>query len=312
MSGNSMLARMQASAPGGRMVLFPKSGARLHAMVTSAGYDCCADAAYEWHGLRRGSVPYVLLQHTIAGCGRLRYGETRHELRPGQTMLLRFPHDNRYWVARGETWEFFWLCLNGREVLRIWRDAMAGHGPVVTLGAAAVERMAEFCLAVRQGEASSPARASAIAYQVAMVLGDELLPWGDVPARAKRPDAIGRVVSFAQTRPGQRLDVAALASAAGYSRHHFSRLFSASEGVSPARYVLRLRMEEAVSALRSSPSPIKTVAQLCGFADANYFAKVFRRSFGMSPRDFRRSGMFWPSAAPADTIPARVSRTTGG
>src|SRR5882724_7377309 len=112
-------------------------------------------------------------------------------------------------------------------------------------------------------------------------ISDEMLPWGDVPARAKRPDAIGRVVSFAQARPGQRLDVAALASAAGYSRHHFSRLFRASEGASPACVVLRLRMEEAVSALRSSQSPIKAVAELCGFADANYFAKVFRRSFGM-------------------------------
>ena len=294
MSGNSMLVRMQGSPPGGRMVLFPKSGARLHAMVTSAGYDRCADPAYDWHGLRRGSIPYVLLQHTIAGRGLLRYGGVRHELRPGQTMLLRFPHDNRYWVARGDVWEFFWLCLNGREVLRIWRDAMAIHGPVVTLGNAAVERMAELCLAVLQGDATSPARASAFAYQAAMALADELLPWGEVPVRAKRPDAISKVVSFAQSHPGERLDVAALAAAAGYSRHHFSRIFSASVGTSPARYMLRMRMEEAVTVLRSSPSPIKAVARSCGFADANYFAKAFRRSFGMSPRDFRQSGMFWP------------------
>src|SRR6516164_109833 len=98
MSGNFMLERMRVMAPARRMVVFPKSGARLHAMVTSAGYDRCADPRYDWHGLRRGSMPYVLLQHTIAGGGLLRYDRTRHELRPGQTMLLRFPHDNRYWV----------------------------------------------------------------------------------------------------------------------------------------------------------------------------------------------------------------------
>jgi AraC-like DNA-binding protein len=298
MSGNFMLERIRTTAPGRRMIVFPKSGARLHAMVTSAGYDRCADPRYDWHGLRRGSMPYVLLQHTIAGRGLLRYGRTRGELRPGQTMLLRFPHDNRYWVPRGEVWEFFWLCLNGREVLRIWRDAMAMHGPIVTLGEGTVQRMAELCLAVLQDEASSPARASAIAYQAAMALADELLPWGEAPARARRPDAVGKVVTLAQTSLGERLDVAALASAAGYSRYHFSRLFSASEGMSPARYIRRLRMEEAVSALRSTQSTIKTVARACGFADANYFAKAFRRSFGMSPRDFRRSGMFWPAGAP--------------
>ena len=88
-------------------------------------------------------------------------------------------------------------------------------------------------------------------------------------------------------RPSARLDVGSLANAAGYSRHHFSRLFGASEGVSPARYLARLRLEEAASALRMTTAPIKTVAQDCGFKDPSYFAKVFTRTYGMTPRQYR-------------------------
>jgi AraC family transcriptional regulator len=97
------------------------------------------------------------------------------------------------------------------------------------------------------------------------------------------------------------LDVERMARAAGYSRHHFSRLFSEAEGVPPARYLLRLRMEQAARLLRLEPDPIKVVAQRCGFDDPNYFTKVFRRFFGVGPRDFRTSGMFagTPSNAPA-------------
>lgn len=295
MSGDSMLTQLRRLAPGTRTVKFPKSGARLHAMVTSAGYDHCSDPAYDWHGLRRGDAPYVLLQQTIGGRGQLRFGRERHALLPGHMMLLQFPHDNRYWLARGDTWEFFWLCLNGREVLRIWREIMTSRSPVAELDPAAVERLAGLTLSVLQGGASTPARASGIAYAAAMEVADALMPWS-AQVNAGRPEAVSRAVSWVEARRSKdagakRVDVAALAKAAGYSRYHFTRVFIESEGVSPARYLLLQRMEEAVAALRTSPSPIKTIAQRCGFADANYFAKVFRRTYGMSPRAFRASGM---------------------
>jgi AraC-like DNA-binding protein len=298
MSGDSMLARLQALGPGARTVSFAKSGARLHAMVTSAGYDRCSDPTYDWHGLRRGDAPYVLLQHTIAGRGQLRFGRQRHALLPGRTMLLQFPHDNRYWLERGDSWEFFWLCLNGREVLRVWRDAMASSGPVCAFAPGAVERLAGLALSVMQGSSDTPARASAIAYTAAMEVADTLMPWG-VQASAGRPEAVRRAVSLAQARRDQgsvagRVDVAALAAAAGYSRYHFTRVFTESEGMSPARYLLQQKMDEAVAALRTSPSPIKTIALRCGFADPNYFSKVFRRTFGISPRVFRAMGMNGP------------------
>jgi AraC-like DNA-binding protein len=290
--GHSMLSALRERAPGGVSVVFPKDRYRLHAMVTSAGYDRCTDPGYDWHGLRRGDAPFVLLQHTIGGRGHLRVERRRWELRPGQTMLLRFPQDNRYWLGRNPEWEFFWLCLNGREVLRVWREVIAAHGPVVTLPEAAVERLAASCLSALQGEAASPARASALAYGAAMGLAEELLPWGEMPAASPRPAAIERAVSLCAGQPAERIDVARMAKASGYSRYHFSRVFAAHEGTTPARYLLRLRMEEAARLLHVEEAPVKVIAQRCGFDDANYFAKVFRRFYGIGPRDFRRSGMY--------------------
>lgn len=240
--------------------------------------------------MRRGTGPYVLLQHTISGHGRLCFAGAPYRLRAGQTMLLRFPHDHRYWLPRGSEWEFFWLCLSGREVLRIWRDAIAAHGPVVQLSTTTLDQIAGLCASVLDGAASSPARASAIAYNAAMLLADELLPTPEMSNGAAWPGGIGRAVSLAQVASTERPNVAALAETAGYSRHHFSRVFRASEGVSPARYVLRWRMDEAVVMLRSGVLPIKTVARRCGFQDPNYFGKVFRRLFGVTPGQFRHGG----------------------
>ncbi|TIP31387.1 MAG: helix-turn-helix domain-containing protein, partial [Mesorhizobium sp.] len=37
---------------------------------------------------------------------------------------------------------------------------------------------------------------------------------------------------------------------------------------------------------------VKEVAVLCGFEDANYFSKVFRRCYGINPTQFRTTGMY--------------------
>ena len=139
---------------------------------------------------------------------------------------------------------------NGRETVRIWRDVLALHGPVVRLAPAALDKVAGYAWSVMQGEASSPARASAIAYACAMAVADELLPWGEALGQGTAAGRIGRAVSLIHARPSAPLEVAALARAAGYSKHHFSRLFAASEGAPPARYLARLRLEEAAAALR--------------------------------------------------------------
>ncbi|MEM8915657.1 MAG: AraC family ligand binding domain-containing protein, partial [Pseudomonadota bacterium] len=132
-------------------------------MTTSAGCERVENKHYDWNGLRRGPAEFVLIQHTISGRGHMRFEDDRHILGPGDTMLLRFPHRNRYWLQQGDVWEFFWLCLNGREVLRIFRQMMAGSGPVVRLPEVAVNRLAGLCTTVVDGEAATPARASAIA-----------------------------------------------------------------------------------------------------------------------------------------------------
>ena len=298
MSSVSVLKTLQAHGSAAVSLAFPKDRFRLHAMLTSAGYDLCRDRVYDWHGLKRGEAPFVLLQHTVSGRGQLRCGGRRFTLRAGQTMLLSFPDDNRYWLARGDQWEFFWLCLNGREVLRLWQE-LARCGPVVELAPGDVERLAACCLSLLRGEVRAPARASAMAYEVSMHLADALLSWGEVRTVSKRPAAIERAISLCQGNPAELLDVDRLARAAGYSRYHFTRLFTEAEGVPPARYLLRLRMERAARLLQMGQDPIKVVARSCGFEDANYFTKVFRRFFGIGPRDFRTSGMFAGASPPS-------------
>ncbi len=98
----------------------------------------------------------------------------------------------------------------------------------------------------------------------------------------------------------QPLPVNELAQLSGLSRAHFSRVFAAQQGVPPAQFVLQKRLDRAVKLLTMAADlPVKDISGMCGFDDPNYFAKVFRRGFGVSPTELRTTGMY--SSLPAQT-----------
>lgn len=89
-------------------------------------------------------------------------------------------------------------------------------------------------------------------------------------------------------RPGPSPSVAELAALCGISARHLHRQFLALTGKTVADYIEATRIEEAKRLLGHGDRPIKAVAEACGFAHANSFARAFRRSTGLSPLAFRQ------------------------
>ena len=86
----------------------------------------------------------------------------------------------------------------------------------------------------------------------------------------------------------EEFDLEQLAAQAGLSKFHFHRLFTRATGVSPAKYQLNARMNEARRRLRETKESIIAVALDLGYASPSHFAQVFRREAGMTPSEYRR------------------------
>jgi AraC-like DNA-binding protein len=79
-----------------------------------------------------------------------------------------------------------------------------------------------------------------------------------------------------------------LASRVGLSRTAFAERFRQAVGDTPLQYLRTVRMQHAVRLLSTTSQSLEQVAVGVGYQDAFSFSKVFKRSVGMSPRDFRR------------------------
>ncbi len=82
----------------------------------------------------------------------------------------------------------------------------------------------------------------------------------------------------------------------GLTRHRLDQVFRAREGVSPAEYLNRLRLDEAARALRETSRSSLDIAQSLGFESPSAFADFFKKRAGASPRAFRKGELSLPKS----------------
>jgi AraC family transcriptional regulator len=90
--------------------------------------------------------------------------------------------------------------------------------------------------------------------------------------------------SFVQPPP-----LADIAAEAGVHPSHLARTFRNHYGCTIGEYARRLRVQDAMTRLRSSEDPLADIAHLTGFADQAHFTRQFRRATGQTPGQFRRA-----------------------
>lgn len=107
-----------------------------------------------------------------------------------------------------------------------------------------------------------------------------------IPKAKLSSKQLADVIEAARLQLGTDLSLSQLAEVAQVSEFHFSRLFKNTTGMAPHQFVLRLRLERALSLIKTGQLSLSGVAVAAGFFDQAHFSNVFKRAFGMTPRAF--------------------------
>jgi AraC-like DNA-binding protein len=101
-------------------------------------------------------------------------------------------------------------------------------------------------------------------------------------------EAVGRVVAAMRAHPCMALDLAAMAEIAAMSRFHFLRVFVHVTGITPARFLAALRMEQAKRLLLQTTQSVTSVCYEVGYGSLGTFTRQFTELVGTSPAAFRQ------------------------
>jgi AraC family transcriptional regulator len=95
-------------------------------------------------------------------------------------------------------------------------------------------------------------------------------------------EVLERLRDYVVAHLDEPIEVALLADIAGRSPFHFSRVFTRSVGVTPHRWIVHLRLQQAIELVHQGQSGLAEIASRTGFADQSHLSRWVRRVHGVS------------------------------
>ena len=83
------------------------------------------------------------------------------------------------------------------------------------------------------------------------------------------------------------------ASMYNYSPDRFRHIFTENMNISPKKYIILKRLENAKMLLEETKKSITDIAQECGFYDISQFSKMFKKEFSVSPTEYRKNTLIF-------------------
>jgi AraC-like DNA-binding protein len=215
----------------------------------------------------------------------LREERNRFELGPGEALVLAPGREHAGTAPYARDLSFYWIHFRLRGVPR---SAAAPLLRARALRPARPQRLEEllrrFLADQEAGELRSPQSGLLVAQLLAEAFdsGPSTVPDGAAGALAARADA------WIRTHYHLPIGAAAIASALGCNADYLGRVFRAAHRRTLVEAIHRQRLLAARTLLLDGAQPLAAVARACGFGDAGYFRRLFRRVEGVTPRVWRR------------------------
>lgn len=260
-------------------------------LLTNVGWETRSDTSYQYHGLtREHDEGYLIFQYTLSGEGCLEYAGQQYKLKAGDAFFVSVPGNHQYYYPENdEPWEFIFLTLGGQEAERIWKNIVSIKGPVTSIGQnePIIKLIFSIIQETRSNRLDDPFHAHLHGYQFLLACMKHFL-WGNEEEMDTTPQSYKQTIRYIEENYHNPLTLEDLAEEVMLSRYAFIRMFKQYSDKTPIQYVNHVRIQRACKLLVLTNKPIKEIAGLVGYANANYFNKAFRKAMGMSVGSFRK------------------------
>lgn len=111
--------------------------------------------------------------------------------------------------------------------------------------------------------------------------------------RSNQNDAVDECITYIKTHLDRDLSLQKVAEYVHFHPNYLSGKLKEKVGLPYSVFVLKLRMELASELLMDTNDKIQEIAVRCGFNDSNYFNRMFRREYNISPEQYRKANKKW-------------------
>lgn len=235
--------------------------------------DCGWEACKPGHAFGPAARFYWLLHYVVQGRGTFTAGGKETPVRAGQMFVIR-PFEVTYYEAdRREPWEYIWIGFTCGIPL----PECLLQEPVVN-----ASRCGGIFSSMLEAENQRDGRELFLCGKVFQLLA----ALEEKPAGGE--DYVEQARTYLEANYMRDVSIGELAGKLNLNRSYFSALFRKKTGKSPQQYLTDYRMERACQLMTEHGYSPGEAALSTGYPDIFSFSRMFKKRFGVSPREYSR------------------------
>lgn len=234
----------------------------------------------------RGRLDYYLLYVTDGGLEIFTDGEP---IIVGVNSLVVFPprkgYKHRTIVDNGPL-SYFWVHFTGSQVEKILSDCGIKLFPEINQASAINSIFSRF-QKLFEGFAKKDRFRD---LDLSALLSRLLVEAGRaIESRYTDNISLAKSIRYINEFYNTQIKISQLAKIENVCMTTYNLHFKKQLGITPTQYITKLRIDSAVELLESSDQTVQEISELCGFTDANFFTRTFKKVKGVSPTAYRKA-----------------------
>lgn len=230
---------------------------------------------------------FYSLHFCLHGGGTLKTNNKVHKVGVGDLMLI-YPHTKVYPKAdRQNPWELCWVGFTGGDA-RLLTDAIGFTPlkPVLPTPTTSRERIEETFREIYGCRGDRPAQIVGMTGKLYTCLSFLMTLTSQAFPHNPGLEYIEPACEYIAANYEKKITVEQIAEAIGVSRSCLYRAFLANMSLSPLDYLTEYRIKASCNLLEKGCYSLKEIAYQCGFTNALYYSKVFKKVMGFAPTSY--------------------------
>ena len=229
----------------------------------------------------------IILPFIIKGKGILRLNNRQYDIHEHQIFLIPDNVRTFYQADKYDPWEYIWVHIGGPKIPLILKESgLSPEHPVYTPleHSKTIEDLAMDMLKHYKRQYYCVGNL----YKIC----DYMIENSSAKEEREQNNSllyVKNVISYVRLKYSEPIKIDNIAMALGLNRSYLTRLFKEVTGYSLQEYLLTYRMKMAVKLLSDENMNVNQIAASVGYNDTFTFSKAFKRHFGSSPSDYRKT-----------------------
>lgn len=245
-------------------------------------------AAYHYRERSGGSSQNILIYCT-EGKGWLEIPAGRFQIKPNEFLIIPADMPHKYGADETNPWTIYWIHFKGVQSPSFASILSAQFKDFVQYSPFLEERIRIFDSiynALASGYSLDNLAYSSISFSYFLASFSYIDKFASAHHMVEK-DAVDLSIAFMQNNLHVHLTLEQVASSINLSVSHYSNLFKKKTGYSPLVYFNHLKIQHACQYLQFTNLRINQIATKLGFDDPYYFSRIFTKTMGTSPAEYR-------------------------